>query len=285
MTSGIDNIISTYNPKTQEETKAIIRETLQSIILIGLSKGGFFEKASFYGGTALRILYGLNRYSEDLDFTLNNKDESFSLESYIPKIIETGKTYGLDLEINIKEKSVSSNIESAFLKINTFNTYITLKVNDNLLKTLHKDEVIKIKFEIDCNPSTGFNNEVKWIDMPEYAKIVVLDKESLFSGKLHAILCRDYKNNVKGRDYYDFLFYTSRKIKPNLNYLKNKLVESGKISKQDEFNSEILKNMLKDKFESVDFDLIKNDVEKFVLKNEDISYFSKELFIQMLDRL
>ncbi len=281
----IEEIIKSYNPKTIEETKAIIKELLQQIVLIGLSRSGFFNYASFYGGTALRIFYGLNRYSEDLDFTLNKEDLNFSIEPFVNKIIEVAHSYGFDIEIQTKTKNIKTPIENAFAKLNTYQTFINLKINDRLVNLLHKDELIKVKFEIDCNPSLGFNVENKYLSMLEFANVAVLDKESLFARKLHALLCRSYKNNVKGRDYYDFLFFIQRKIKPNLTYLRNKLIESHKINENDEFNIDILKNMLKKRFDEVDFDLVKNDAEHFVFKNEDLSYFSKELFIDMVDTL
>ncbi len=285
MAITIENIIKMYKPKTVEETKAVLREIIQSIVLIGLSKGGFFNKASFYGGTALRIFYGLNRYSEDLDFTLNEYEESFSINYYTDKIKEIALSYGVELEIITKIKKVKTPIESAFAKLNTYQAFISLNINENITSILHRDEVLKVKFEVDCNPPTGFNVETKWIDMPEFAPIVVLDEASLFAGKLHAIICRNYKNSVKGRDYYDFLFYTSKRVKPNLKYLKNKLMASGKINEEDEFSLDVLKKMLMERFESVDYEQVKNDATRFVFKKEDLSFYNKELFIQMLDRL
>ena len=225
MLTTIEQIVKSYKPSTIEEKKAVIREIVQSIVLIGLSRSGFFSKASFYGGTALRIFYNLNRYSEDLDFTLNNVDPDFSIETYTDKIREVALSYGLDLEIMIKNKKTESPIESEFAKLNTYQTFISLKLDNKIISALHKDEILKVKFEIDCNPSLGFKTETKWLDIPEFAQVVVLDEPSLFAGKLHAILCRNYKNNVKGRDYYDFLFYTKKRIKPNLVYLRNKLID------------------------------------------------------------
>lgn len=285
MRTTIDELIQSYNPTTIDETKAALREIIQSIVLLGLSRGEFFKHASFYGGTALRIFYGLNRYSEDLDFTLNYVDESFSIEPYIAKIQDVGRSYGLDLEITTKIKKIKTPIESPFAKINTYQTLINLKINNELTSLLHKDEVIKVKFEIDCSPALGFTVKNKWLDIPEFASIVVLDEPSLFAGKIHAILCRTYKSSVKGRDYYDFLFYISKRIKPNMNYLRNKLVETGKLKKEDDFNLNKLKLMLKEKFESVDFNEVKKDAMRFVFHNEDLSYYSSDLFIQMLDRL
>lgn len=281
----VEEMIKQYNPETTEEVKAALKEILQSIVLVGLSRSGFFNKASFYGGTALRIFYGLNRYSEDLDFTLNEKDENFNFEQYYKNINEVALSYGLELEISYKTKKIDTPIESAFAKLNTYQTLIKLKVNSNLTKYLHKDELMKVKFEVDCYPSFGFNVESKWLDNPEYASVNVLDLPSLFAGKIHAILCRTYKNNVKGRDYYDFLFFIRKRVKPNLEFLKNKLIETGKLTINDEFNTDIVKQMLINKIKTVDFAQIKNDAQKFIFKNENLDYFSRELFIDMIQKL
>lgn len=281
----VEEMIKQYNPETTEEVKAALKEILQSIVLVGLSRSGFFNKASFYGGTALRIFYGLNRYSEDLDFTLNEKEENFNFEQYFKTINEVALSYGLELEISYKTKKIDTPIESAFAKLNTYQTLIKLKVNSNLTKYLHKDELMKVKFKVDCYPSFGFNVESKWLDNPEYASVNVLDLPSLFAGKIHAILCRTYKNNVKGRDYYDFLFFIRKRVKPNLEFLKNKLIETGKLTINDEFNTDIVKQMLINKIKTVDFAQIKNDAQKFIFKNENLDYFSRELFIDMIQKL
>ena len=283
--STIEEIIKMYNPKTLDDNKSILREIIQSIVLVGLSRTDFFKKASFYGGTALRIFYDLNRYSEDLDFTLNKVDENFSIEPFVESIKNVAGSYGLELEISVKKKQISSPVESAFDKINTYQTFINLKINSEQAKLLHKDELIKVKFEIDCEPALGFTTESKWIDMPEFAPIMVLDEASLFAGKIHAILCRNYKNTVKGRDYYDFLFYVKRGASPNLKYLKNKLVNTGKIKEEDVFDIEILKEMLINRFEKVDFEQVKKDTERFIINREDLSYYCKELFVQMAKKI
>lgn len=280
-----EQIVKSYNPKNLDETKLIVREFVQQIILVGLSRGGFFKYASFYGDTALRIFYGLNRYSEDLDFTLNNNSNDFSLEPYLSKIKNIALSYGINLDTNIKTKKIEIPIESAFAKLNTYQTFISLNLNKDIISTLHKDEVIKIKFEIDCHPSLGFNTTTKWLDVPEFANISVLDESSLFSGKIHAILCRNYKGHVKGRDYYDFLFYIKKRVKPNLNYLRNKLIDSKKIDENTSFNLEVLKNMLKNKVREVDFDEVREETSRFLIENEDLSYYCLELFEQMIDKI
>ena len=281
----IEEIIKSYNPKSLDETKLIVRELVQQIALIGLSRSNFFNYASFYGGTALRIFYGLNRYSEDLDFTLNEVNPNFVIEPFMEKIKEVALSYGLQLEIITKPKRIDTPIESAFAKLNTYQTFISLHLNEQVISSLHKDELIKIKFEIDCNPSLGFNIENKWLDVPEFANVAILDLESLFSGKIHAILCRNYKNTVKGRDYYDFLFYINKRIKPNMEYLKNKLIESNLLNKNDKFDMDVLKDMLKRRMNEVDFKQVKEDAARFIFTNEDLSFYSKELFLQMIDKL
>lgn len=279
------NVFNINNYKNIDEAKANLREFVQSIILIGLSKANFFSKASFYGGTALRIFYGLNRYSEDLDFTLNEKNSNFSLQPYLNSIKNVAESYGLIMNVERIEKKIKTPIESAFAKMNTYQTFINLKMNEKFCNILHKDEILKVKFEIDCEPPLGFNIESKWLISPEFATVNVLDIESLFAGKLHAILCRNYNNNIKGRDYYDFLFYISKNTKPNMIYLKNKLIESNKINKTDNFDLIFLKSMLYDRFNNVNFNQVYSDAKKFVFENEDLSYYCKELFIDCIDKL
>lgn len=286
MKSTVENlIIDRYNVSSLEETRAALREILQSIVLIGLSHGDFFERASFYGDTALRMFYGLNRYSEDLDFTLNCSDTDFALEPYTKNIIEVANSYGLHVEIALKEKKIKTPIESAFAKVDAYQTVLDLHLSKESTKSLHKDERIKVKFEVDRNPALGFKTERKWIDSPEFAPVIVLDQPSLFAGKLHAILCRNYKNSVKGRDYYDLLFYICHKIKPNMTYLKNKLVVSNQIDLNQEFDSNVLKKMLKERIMNVDFDQVKADASKFVFQGENLSYYSKDLFLQMIEKI
>lgn len=271
MKSTIDQLIKEFNPATLEETKQALREVVQNLVLVGLSKTDFFEKASFYGGTALRIFYNLNRFSEDLDFTLREKNIKFSIDDYFDAIKTTCSSYGLNVEV--------------INKINTYLAFLNLKVDSKYSDLLHKDELLKIKIEVDLNPPLGFDVESKWLVVPEFAPISILNKESLFAGKIHAVLCRSYKNHVKGRDYYDFLYYVKTNTKPNLNYLRNKLIESNKIDENDAFDMNVLKKMLKERFETVNYDQIKEDMIKFTYSNDDLSYICKELFLDLVERL
>ena len=148
MNNVIEQLIQNYNPRNSEEVKNAIKEITQSIVLIGLSRSNFFSKASFYGGTALRIFYGLNRYSEDLDFTLNAVDESFSLAPYVQSIINVAKSYGIDLNVEKKKKKIETPIESAFAKINTFQTFISFNIDERLTSRLHNIDVKRIREDV-----------------------------------------------------------------------------------------------------------------------------------------
>lgn len=285
METIFESLINSYGSKSTNEAKLAIREILQNLILIGLSRANFFNYASFYGGTALRIFYGLNRYSEDLDFTLNKQDPSFSLKPFMKSIIDTCASYGLEVTVDIKNKKINTPIESAFAKLNTYMTFISAKLDGELTKHIHKDERLKVKFEVDCSPSLSFKIENKWITYPEIASINVLDLESLFAGKIHAILCRNYKNNVKGRDFYDFIFFINKGIKPNMVYLKDKLVASKVIKEDDNFSIDVLKKLLLNRFNQVDFSKVEQDAKNFTIRSEDLSLYCKELFIDCLSRL
>lgn len=285
MTSSIEGILNERNPKSVEEAKQILKEIIQSIVLAGLSKSNFFDVASFYGGTALRIFYGIDRYSEDLDFTLNNKDKSFRIDPYLVAIENEAKSFGLNLDVSIKKKTIETPIESAFAKTNTYNALLEFKVKKELINHLHKDETTKVKLEVDCNPAYGFNKVIKWTDAIEFCPVAVLDEGSLFSGKIHALLCRNYKNTVKGRDFYDFVFYTTKNIKPNMTYLRNKLIESRKLEENSNFDIDILKHMLVERINLVDFEAAKKDVRRFIMKNDELDYFRKDFFLQLINKL
>ena len=285
MKSKLERMMDSFDPQSLDETKSALREIIQNIVLIGLSNGGFFHVGSFYGGTATRIFYDLNRYSEDLDFTLNQTMDHFSFYPYIEKVETTAFSYGLKVEASVKEKKIETPVSTAIVRTNTLEAFFTLKVPENLTSLLHKDEVIKVKFEADCHPALGFRVEKRYIDLPDIAPVMVLDEPSLFAGKLNAVLTRNYGQRVKGRDYYDFAFYVRNRISPNLVYLKNRLVAGGKIKEEDPFDIPTLQKMLIERFEEVDFEEAKEDASKFLFHEEDLSYFQKDYFIDLARKI
>ena len=286
MNSVIEAMLARYNPQNNDERENAIKEIIQEIALAGLSRGGFFEKAAFYGGTCLRIFYGLNRFSEDLDFALIKKDISFNLEDYFPALVKEFLSYGIDIVIEQKGKEEARPVKSAFIKGNTLILMMSFFPKSEDARKVVSNQKIKIKFEIDIDNPEGGSTETKYRMLPAPYEVQVFDESTLFAGKIHAVLCRDYKNHVKGRDYYDYLFYIGKGIKFNIQYLENKLKNTGgKIDAQEKLTLEKVKELLKERFLIVNYESAKEDVSNFISDKKGISIWKKELFLSTLDEL
>lgn len=285
MNNAIEAMLDRYHPKNNEERENAIKEIIQEIALAGLSRGGFFEKVAFYGGTCLRIFYGLNRFSEDLDFALIKKDPSFKLDDYFPALQKEFLSYGLDINIEAKNKEKETEVQSAFLKGNTLMLMMSFFPKSEDAKKVISNQKIKIKFEIDIDNPVGGITEYKYQMLPSPYEIQVFDEATLFAGKIHAVLCRSYKYHIKGRDLYDYLYYLSKDSKFNLLYLENKLKNTGKIDENVHLSLGIVKDMLKDRFNNLDYESAKKDVSNFIEDKESLRLWKKEFFLATLDRL
>lgn len=277
----LNEMIKKYNINSiQDETNAI-KEIVQEIVLCALSRSGFFNEAAFYGGTALRIFYGLDRFSEDLDFSLLKPDKDFMLDKYFDSIENEMKAYGIDCYISKKEKVENSNIETAFVKGESKTYILNFFGEDAILDNSKLLKDIKVKFEVDVNPAKYANTEVKYKLLPSPHEVRVYDKPSLFAGKIHAILCRNWKSRTKGRDLYDYIFYLSMDTKVNIDNLREKLINSNVLSRTDEFDINILKDMLYKKFDDIDFGNAKDDVRAFIKDTKSLDVWNKEFFKQI----
>lgn len=284
MNTVLEQMIEHYNPKNIDDKRNVIKEVMQEIVLCGLSKAGFFNVAAFYGGTALRIFYGLDRFSEDLDFSLLIKDKEFDLSKYFPVLKEVVSSYGLDVDIELKNKTKDSYVQSAFLKGDTIEHFLLFYPND-LVEGINKNEKVKIKFEIDTMPPGLATYETKYRLLPTPYGVKLYDESSLFSGKIHAVICRSWKSRVKGRDLYDYIFYLSRKSKYNLPHLREKLIDSGFIDKETKLDNDDIKRILIDRFNEIDFEAAKNDVVPFIKNTNVLDIWSKEFFVDITTNL
>ena len=221
MNNVIEQMLSKYDIKNTTDEINALKEIIQEIVLSGLSRGNFFNKAAFYGGTALRIFYNLDRFSEDLDFALLEPNQDFDLSKYFTYIEKELKAYGINLEISTKQKSKETNITYAFLKRNTLEHILKFFPSEEEHKYNHILKDLRIKFEVDINPPSGATYEDKYKLLPSPHQIKLYDKESLLAGKIHAILCRGWKARTKGRDLYDYIFFLANDIKVNIELLKN----------------------------------------------------------------
>lgn len=285
MNNIIEQMLDRYTLKNTNDEINALKEIIQEIILSGLSRGGFFNEAAFYGGTALRIFYKLDRFSEDLDFALLNKDKDFDLSNYFNYIEKELKSYGLNLEIDIKKKKNESNITSAFVKGNTLEHILKFFPNEEEHKYNHLLKNIKIKFEVDINPPKGatYENEYKLLPSPHQIKLY--DKSSLFAGKIHAILCRNWSLRTKGRDLYDYVFFLATNTTVNIDLIKNKLLESNYIETSCDFNIETLKDLLNKKFKEIDYKDAKQDVLPFIKDVDSLNLWSSEFFINITSKI
>ena len=285
----MDNIVQVmlekYHPSNNVERENAIKEIIQEIVLAGLSRGGFFSQAAFYGGTCLRIFYGLNRFSEDLDFALISKDPNFTIKDYFPFIEKELAAHGINMDIAIKSKSDNIDVQTAFVKGNTLMLFLQFFPNDDESRHIVGNQKIKIKFEIDVDNPSGGCTEIKYQLLPSPYEVRVFDESTLFAGKIHAIICRDYKNHVKGRDYYDYLFYCGKGTKINLLYLENKLKNTKVLKENETLTLNKVKEMLENKFNNVDYESAKEDVSNFITNKDSLSIWSKKLFLSTLDKI
>jgi predicted nucleotidyltransferase component of viral defense system len=274
----IQQMINKYNPKTVEDKKNAIKEVLQEVVLAGLSKTDFFTHAAFYGGTALRIFYGMDRFSEDLDFSLLAADDAFDISKYFKSISDVVNSLGLNFEVSKKDKPINSNIDSAFMKGNTKETLITIFPSSSDSNLIIHNEKIIIKFEVDVNPPLYANTEIKFRLLPFPYQVRVYDESSLFAGKIHAVIARSWKNRVKGRDLYDYIYYLSLDTKVNLKHLEARLKQTKTIDKDIKLTRDLLIELLEKRFDYIDYDIAKSDVRPFIKDQSTLELWSRDFF-------
>ena len=285
MNNIIEQMLSGHESDTLSEKKNSIKEVVQEIILCGLSRAGFFHSAAFYGGTALRIFHGLDRFSEDLDFSLMNPDPDFRLDAFLPMLEKELDSYGFRFHAETKVKSADSDIQSAFVKGNTREHILICYADERLSRTVGGEELIKVKFEADTTPPPYATFEKKYRLLPIPYDITLYDMPSLFAGKLHAVICRGWKNRIKGRDLYDYIFYLSGKTPVNLKHLNARLVDSGYEGAREDLTISEIRQILCRRFESIDFDQAKNDVMPFIRNPASLDIWSREFFMSITEQL
>lgn len=283
MDDAIKFMLQKYKCHSEQDYINAIKEIFQEIALLGLWRAKFFEKAAFYGGSALRILYKLDRFSEDLDFTLLEPDKNFNLLAYNQAIKDELSGFGFNVEVITKNKNIPTNIESAFIKADTKKQLLMIEAPPELATRMHHMHTIKIKMEVDINPPGKFAMEVKTLLQPIPFFVKTLIPSDLFAGKIHAILCRPWQKRVKGRDWYDFVWYVAHNIPVNLVHLKERLVQSHAWDSKKLFTKNDLIHMLKNKINNTDFDLAKKDVIPFLRDIQSIDVWSADFFLTLLN--
>ena len=270
----LEQMLNRHPSSSVAQQDQTLREVMQEIALAGLNRAGFFEQAAFYGGTCLRIFHGLPRFSEDLDFSLLQPTPDFSLQPYFKAVVAEFHALGLEVDIAVKQKTAESQIESAFLKNNT--QVFSLNVSSA--------RKVKIKLEVDTLPPLGFATEERLLLQPFSFYVKCFSLPDLFAGKLHALLFRQWKNRVKGRDWFDFEWYVRHNVTPNLEHFARRAYESGAI-RQDAVSKAELQTLLQQRIMAVDFDNAKQDVVGFIPDAKVLNIWSTDYFLQLTHRL
>lgn len=281
----LEQMLKQYNALTVYDKKNSIKEVVQEIVLCGLSRANFFKNAAFYGGTALRIFYGLDRFSEDLDFSLKGPNLSFDFSEYLPILEKEIQAYGLNFKMESKEKTVDSNIKSTVLKGSTKEHLLMFYPQERLAHSIGSGELIKIKFEVDTNPPDYATYETKYRLLPIPYEITLYDMPSLFAGKIHAVICRGWKNRIKGRDLFDYVFYLSRRTDVNLAHVTARLVQSGDCPVEKQITIEDIKEMLRSRFMKIDYAQAKQDVVPFIKNPGALDVWNADFFCEITENL
>lgn len=281
----IRDMLAKYDCRNAADYRNVLKEIVQEVALCGMSHSGFFQIGAFYGGTALRIFHGLQRFSEDMDFSLLSPDKGFALEEYLSGMRLELESVGLQMTVELKPKTRISPIQSAFIKGGTCIQIIHITGNEADTKGLDKGEVLKIKVEVDTEPPADASCEIKYALRPVPFAVRLYDKPSLFAGKIHAVLCRSWNNRVKGRDFYDYVWYLANNTPVNLLHLQRRLEQSGRWNHSESLTLQILKDMLKERFAAVDFDAAKKDVMDFIHNPAELDIWSEPFFSAITDNL
>ena len=274
MSNIFDQMLARYEIRTNDDYTNALHEVMQQIALAGLYRGGFFNKAAFYGGTCLRVFYHLKRFSEDMDFSLLHADSRFKLEDYFEPITAEFKALGREVVINKKEKMQQSNVESAFLK------------DDTAIYNLHfrTEQRVKIKIEVDVNPPAGFITEHKLLLLPFSFMTRCYTLPDLYAGKMHALLFRNWKTRVKGRDWYDFEWYVRNHVPLNFNHFCERSYQFGSLQK-GEITQDTFKQLLREKINKTSIEMVKSDVRPFIRNQSDIEIWSTDYFLQLINMM
>ncbi len=262
-----NQMLSAYDLATEQQRRNATFEVNQQIILAGLYNGGFFNEAAFYGGTCLRIFHGLQRFSEDMDFSLLAPNESFDFTQYFQPIIEQFAIVGREVEIKKKDKKSFGKVESAFLKDNT----------DVYDITFQTEKSIKIKIEVDTQPPLKFNTEQKLLLLPESFMTRCFTLPDLFAGKMHALVYRAWKNRVKGRDWYDFEWYVRHNVPLDFTHLQERVRQFN----HEEVRKEAFLDKLKERLATSDINQVKTDVMPFLRNPKELDIWSNDYFLQL----
>jgi predicted nucleotidyltransferase component of viral defense system len=285
MNHAVAKMLAGYELENLDDYRRALREIIQEIALLGLWRSKFFDKAAFYGGTALRILYGLARYSEDLDFSLLAPEIDFDLSRYTASLEKELAGFGFNVKIESRAKTVPTNIQSAFLKANTFQQLLVIETAEEFIRQIHRGQILKIKIELDTDPPPGFETRMHYLLQPIPFAVRVYELPDLFAGKMHALLCRRWKTRAKGRDWYDLVWYAANHPELHLAHLEQRMRQTGHWEAAAPLPPDAFHRLFAERVEALDVDQARREVEPFVDNPEALALWSKNFFKDLATRI
>jgi len=285
MHEAVGRMLAKYERRGFNDTYQALREIIQEIALLGLWRSRFFEHAAFYGGTALRIMHGLDRFSEDLDFSLLTPDPKFDLSRYTAALGAELAGFGFDIRVEQVQKNAQTAIQSAFLKGESVQQLLVIETAEEIAREVPRGQVLKIKLEVDTDPPRGFTTQTRYLLQPVPCAVRVYTLPDLFAGKMHAILCRRWKNRVKGRDWYDLVWYCANYPELHVSHLENRMRQSGHWQGSAAVDQTAFKTLLHDAIDRLDVDQARQEVANFVREPALLDLWSHEFFSDVAGRI
>jgi hypothetical protein len=285
MNEALARMLAKYESARLEDTMRALREIMQQIALLGLWRGKFFEKAAFYGGTSMRVLYGLDRFSEELDFSLLKPMGDFDITKYLAALQKELEAFGFDVRAEQRKKAVKSAVQSAFLKADTLNQLLVIETAEEIMHEVPRGQVLKIKLEVDTDPPPGFSTETKYLLQPIPFSVRAFALPDLFAGKMHAVLCRKWKARVKGRDWYDLVWYAANHPQLHLSHLEQRMRQSGHWKNKEALSEQSFKKLMHEVIERLPVDQARREVEPFVSNPDSLEVWSRNFFRSVASRI
>jgi len=285
MQEAIARMLARHETRTLDDATRSLREILQEVALLGLWRAKLFERAAFYGGTALRILYGLDRYSEDLDFSLLGPSSDFDLKRYTSSLREELQAFGFNIRVDLIDKAVQTPIQSAFLKANTRNELLVIETPHEIVQKAPRSQVLKVKLEVDTDPPGGFATQTRYLLHPIPFPVRAYVLPDLFAGKMHAVLCRRWKNRVKGRDWYDFVWFAANHPQLHLAHLEQRMRQTGHWTSEMPLSDENFLAILRQAIARLDVEQARREVAPFVKEPGNLAVWSRGFFEDVAGRI
>ncbi len=286
MNPALSAMLERYRCESADDYDRALREIIQEIALLGLWRSKFYERAAFYGGSALRILHGLDRFSEDLDFSLLRPNHGFSLKRYLAAAGDELLAFGFEVDVEEKIKRAGGQIRSAFIKGGTKKLMLDIRVPDSIVSRIPANQRVKVKLELDVDPPPGFETEARTLYQPVPFSVLAFSQPDLLAGKLHAVLCRRWKKRVKGRDWYDLVWFLARQTPVRLAHLEARLIQTNDWPPKKPLTKKALSSLLSKSIDSTDFESARTDVDPFLNDPQVTALWSPTFFHDLIrDRL